>query len=84
MLIRSLSMWSHFCKKYKHDQMGPPTSAKGEDGTATEFAAMEPYIAKQSAAAASAFLTGPPKNVGIKRPTKEMLLPVSKVGSLSS
>lgn len=88
MLCHSLSMWSQFCRKYKQGQAEPPVG--GDDKTAAGGATadirdMTSYIEKQSAAAASAYLSAPHKNKdGIKKPIKGSPLPAFSGGSPSS
>jgi hypothetical protein len=81
MLIRSSYMWSQFCKKYKQVQAEPPV--EGEVKTAAGIAGADTtssYIAEQSAAAASAFLSASHKKGGVKPPTEGTLPLTSKGG----
>lgn len=82
MLIHSASMWSQFSTKYKRGR-----AELSIDGDATNAAGIAPphissFIAKQSASAASAFLSAPQKKRGIKR--EGGLSPVGSSSSLTS
>jgi hypothetical protein len=84
MVIRSSSMWSNFCQKYKQDRVGPPVKCDDNTAVGVVDKDMSSYIARQSTAAANEFLTAPHKKGRIKKNTKGSLPLDSKGSQLST
>lgn len=84
MLFRSSSLWSQFRDKYKQGQTEPHVEGDDKMATGIVDADLPSYIAKQSAAAASAYLSGPHKKRRVRRPTEGDLALAKGEGGSSS